>query len=77
MVAPGTYIVRVGINDGTSYNNNTGYTDVIIVVTPENALANYTGAQSVATASASSGNALLTLSATLRDITAVTTHPSN
>jgi len=75
-VAPGTYTIRVSVNDGTGEAaNNSGYTDVVILVTPENAVADYTGAQSVATSSATSGTALLTLSATLRDITAVTSNP--
>jgi len=75
-VAPGTYTIRVSVNDGTGEAaNNSGYTDVVIIVTPEDAVADYTGAQSVATASATSGTALLTLNATLRDITAVTSNP--
>jgi VCBS repeat-containing protein len=75
-VAPGTYTIRVTVGDGTGdAANNTGYSDITIEVKPENAVADYTGAQAVATSSATSGTALLTLSATLRDITAVTSHP--
>jgi VCBS repeat-containing protein len=59
-LAPGTYVVRVAVSDG----DKTGYTDVTIVVTQENATAGFSGALFYAVPS---GNATVTLSAVITD----------
>jgi Big-like domain-containing protein len=67
-MAPGTYLIRVTVRDDQAAG---GTTDFIVVVTPEDARAVYTGALFASTASASSSLATVTLSATIQDITAV------
>lgn len=68
---PGVYPIKVTVSDGLLASP----IDITIEVKPEDALAEYTGGQAVATSSTTSGTALLTLSATVREITAVTTRP--
>ncbi len=71
MLAPGTYLVRVRVSDGTAdESNNASYSDIELIVLPEDARATYTGALFASTASATSTTATVTLSATLQDITA-------
>ncbi len=69
LVAPGTYAVTVKVQDSSGAYGTTGFN---IVVTPEDARVYYTGMTFVNTASATSGTATTTLSATVRDITAET-----
>jgi hypothetical protein len=67
MVAPGTYSIRVTVSDGTE----NAHTDIEIVVNQEDARIVFTGTSIVATESATSGLATVTLRATIQDITAV------
>ena len=69
LVAPGTYVVTVKVQDGSGASGTTVFN---IVVTKEDARVYYTGMTFVNTASATSGLATTTLSATIRDITAET-----
>ncbi len=74
-MAPGSKTVKAVFGSpnadyGLSVANNVANGD--LTITQEDALAEYTGAASVATASTTSGDAVITLSATLRDITAAT-----
>src|SRR5206468_9525566 len=75
LVAPGTYVVHVTVADNGS-PNLTASTDVTIVVAQENARAYYTGAGLFWTSSISTTTATVTLSATVKDITAVTGDPA-
>lgn len=70
-VAPGEYIIRITAHDGTSFPNNSGYTDVLITVTEEDAITTYTGTAFVFTSGTRSTTAQVLLSATLQDISAV------
>ncbi|CAA9379182.1 MAG: T1SS secreted agglutinin RTX [uncultured Pyrinomonadaceae bacterium] len=72
LVAPGTYAVTVKVQDSSGAYGTTGFN---IVVTKEDARVYYTGMTFVNTASATSGTAATTLSATIRDISAETTDP--
>jgi hypothetical protein len=72
-VAPGEYLILVTVTDDQA---GAVSTEVTVVVTPEDARANYTGALMASTASASSGDAIVTLSATIQDITAVSGDPA-
>lgn len=71
-VAPGEYLILVTVTDDQA---GAVSTEVTVKVTPEDARANYTGALFSSTASASSGDAIVTLSATIQDITAVAGDP--
>ena len=68
-LAPGTYSVPIRVSDGT----DTGDTTVILHVKQEDTQATYTGAFFASTSSATSSTAIVTLSATIKDITAVDT----
>ncbi|RVT73461.1 T9SS type A sorting domain-containing protein [Flavobacterium sufflavum] len=71
MVSPGTYYLKVKVNDGTSNSaNNWGETTIEIVVEKEDTRLTFTGTQLVATQSSSSGLATVQLRATVQDITA-------
>jgi VCBS repeat-containing protein len=72
LVGPGTYIIRITVTDETGTSANT---ETTIAVQPEDARVNYTGANFVATASANSSAAIVTLAATVSDITAVLGDP--
>jgi VCBS repeat-containing protein len=72
-VAPATYLVRVTVTDDFGA---AGFADATIDVKPEDARATYTGAMLVWTTSASSGQAVVPLRATIQDITAVTGDPA-
>ncbi len=72
-VAPGEYLILITVTDDQAGAVNT---EVKVKVTPEDARANYTGALFASTASASSGDAIVTLSATIQDITAVSGDPA-
>lgn len=72
-VAPGKYQIRVTVTDD---QDGISTTNVTLTVTPEAARANYTGALFASTTSPSSGAAVVTLSATIRDITAVPDDPA-
>jgi len=67
--APGIYVITVTVNDGSGGIGSTSFT---IVVTKEDARAYYTSALFASTSSATSSSATVTLSATIKDITAVT-----
>jgi hypothetical protein len=74
-MAPGSKVVKAVFGSpnadyGLGVANNT--TNGSLTITQEDALAEFTGAASVATASTTSSDAVITLSATLRDITAAT-----
>lgn len=72
---PGTYVVRVTVSDD---EGGTASDDITIVVEQEDARATYTGALFVSTSStgsSSSGTAIVTLAATIQDITAVLSDP--
>lgn len=64
----GSYVIRVTVADATGL---TASTDVTLVVAPEDAVSTYTGATFISTSSTTSSTATVTLSATIRDITAV------
>lgn len=73
-LAPGEYLIHVTVTDDQAGAVTTGIT---LRVTPEDARANYTGALFASTASASSSFAIVTLSATIQDITAVLGDPQH
>ena len=66
-VAPGSYLVTVTVSDGALQTT----TATTVIVTKEDARADYTGALYVSTSSASATTATVTLAATIRDITAL------
>lgn len=72
-VAPGRYLIRFTVTDD---QDGVVTTSVTLTVTPEEARANYTGALFASTTSPSSGAAIVTLSATIQDITAVPDDPA-
>jgi VCBS repeat-containing protein len=72
-LAPGSYSIRVAGTDDQGASNSV---NVPLLVTPEDARITYTGAKLVSTASASSSNATILLTATIQDITAVTNDPA-
>jgi hypothetical protein len=72
-VAPGTYLIHIAVTDD---QDGVGSTELTLHVTPEDAWADYTGALFVSTASPSSSLATVTLSATIKDITAVPDDPA-
>jgi hypothetical protein len=71
--APGTYLITVTVIDGSGGTSSTSFR---IVVIKEDARATYSGAYLVSTPSATSGTAIVTLRATIQDITAVTGDPA-
>ncbi|HLG33432.1 MAG TPA: M12 family metallo-peptidase [Bacteroidia bacterium] len=69
-MAPGVHTVTVvftGVNSNFSVSNATAP----LTITPEDARAYYTGANFASTLGANNGNAIVTLAATFKDITAV------
>ncbi len=72
-VAPGYYLIHIMVTDDQA---GAVTTNIILRVTPEDARPVYTGALFASTASASSGLATVTLSATIQDITAVSGDPA-
>jgi Bacterial Ig domain/Bacterial cadherin-like domain len=67
-VPAATYIVRVNIDDHGS-TDNIGYTDVTIIVTPEDATIDYTGDGLKATSSTTTSTAPVLLSAAVKEAT--------
>jgi hypothetical protein len=65
-VPAGTYVIRINVDDHAS-TDNIGYTDVTIVVGPEDALIDYTGDSLKATASPSTSSATVVLSAAVKE----------
>jgi hypothetical protein len=72
-LAPGNYLIHFAVGDGAAATNSI---NVPLLVNPEDARATFTGNPLVATSSSSSNWATVTLSATIRDISAVTTDPA-
>jgi len=71
-VEPGTYIIRLSIDDNIGCF---GYVDATIVVTQEDARTAYTGLACYSTGSSSSNSALVTFVASVQDITGSTGDP--
>jgi hypothetical protein len=71
-VAPGSYVIQVTANDDVG----SGFADITIIVTQENARATYTGVPMAFTSSATSSSATVVLAATIQDITAVSGDPA-
>jgi hypothetical protein len=67
----GSYTITAALGTLVSSNYSFNFTSGTLTVTPEDARVTYTGAMFVSTSSATSSNATITLSATIRDITAV------
>lgn len=65
---PGTYTVTVTVTDSVG---NSAFTSFTIIVTPEDARAEYVGTTFASTACATCSTATIALAATIRDITAV------
>ncbi len=63
---PGVYGLQVSLADK---DGGVGTADITVAITPEDALATYTGALFAATASSAGSRAALTLAATVQDIT--------
>ena len=68
LVAPGTYVVRVTVSDGSLSK----YSDITITVNPEDARSYYTGSSLFFASSTSASSVTATLAATVKDITAET-----
>jgi hypothetical protein len=71
LAAPGTDLTTLTVSDGVGSFS----TSLTIIVTKEDATATYTGALFASTAAATSSTATVTLSATIKDITAEPTNP--
>jgi|GEM_PF-1777083 len=69
-LSPGVYIVRVTVGDGTSSGNSSGFADVTITVTGEDAVTTYTGTTFAFTAGTRATTAGVLLSATIQDVSA-------
>lgn len=72
IAAPGTYKITVSVKDK---DGATGSTDVAITVTREDARAYYAGGTYASTGSSTATTAMVTLSATIKDIAAVAGDP--
>ena len=75
LYCPNNYLVTAEYNGVAPYLGATGTSN--LTITCEDAFAYYTGSSYVSTSSASSGNATVTLSATIKDISAVDNDDEN